>query len=122
MEMSAEPASNGDTSAAVASTISALTPSAAQIPSTLAQTAESVKLEHQFLRVPLEHLKKTIRANHRCAEKEVAAVLSGVAEAADRDGISREEAVSQLSSLVSRLQGLKRKVRVLFPLLLSPVF
>ncbi|XP_020573271.1 macrophage erythroblast attacher, partial [Phalaenopsis equestris] len=89
----------------------AFIPAAAfQTPTTLVHTVESVKLEHQFLRVPLEHLKKTIRANHRFAEKEVAAVLSGVADAVDRDDISREEAVSHLTSLVSRLQGLKRKL------------
>ncbi|KAL0917171.1 hypothetical protein M5K25_012218 [Dendrobium thyrsiflorum] len=111
MEMSAEPASNGDTSAAVASTAPVFTPAAAALAvKNPVQAVESIKLEHQFLRVPLEHLKKTIRANHRSAEKEVAAVLSGVAEVADRDDISREEAVIQLSSLVSRLQGLKRKL------------
>ncbi|XP_062092776.1 protein MAEA homolog isoform X2 [Humulus lupulus] len=74
------------------------------------QLADSVKLEHQFLRVPFEHYKKTIRTNHRVFEKEVSAVISGVAEAADRNDMSRDEAVSHLSSLVSRLQGLKRKL------------
>ena len=70
--------------------------------------AESLKLEHQFLRVPIEHLKKMLRTNQRSAEKEISAVLASVSELR-----SREEAVQKLSSLVSRLQGLKRKVRPL---------
>ena len=36
-------------------------------------------------------------------------LLSGVAEAVERD-LSKEEAVQHLTNLVSRLQGLKRKV------------
>lgn len=79
-------------------------------PSNFTGLAESLKLEHQFLRVPFEHYKKTIRANHRVAEKEVSAVISSVTEAADRDNMSTEEAVHHFNSLVSRLQGLKRKV------------
>ncbi|KAL5569187.1 hypothetical protein UlMin_025762 [Ulmus minor] len=83
----------------------------APIPSSkLSQLTESLKLEHQFLRVPFEHYKKTIRANHRVVEKEISGVISGVGEAADRDELSRDEAVNHLSSLVSRLQGLKRKL------------
>ncbi|KAK1322481.1 hypothetical protein QJS10_CPA03g01158 [Acorus calamus] len=76
------------------------------------QLAESLKLEHQLLRVPLEHLKKTMRSNHRTVEKEVTSVLSSVvAEAASsQQDISKEAAVHHLSSLVSRLQGLKRKL------------
>lgn len=87
--------------------------SSAAVPSSkLTRLAESLKLEHQFLRVPFEHYKKTIRANHRIVEKEVSAVISGVAEAADNDfaELSCDDAVQQLNSLVSRLQGLKRKV------------
>lgn len=78
--------------------------------SRLNQLVESLKLEHQFLRVPFEHYKKTIRANHRVVEKEISAVVSGVAEAADRNDMSRDDAVNHLTSLVSKLQGLKRKV------------
>ena len=107
MEMDSLP--NGNSAAPNAN--SAPNPTASVPPSSkLNQLADSVKLEHQFLRVPFEHYKKTIRANHRVFEKEVSAVISGVAEAADRNDISRDEAVSHLSSLVSRLQGLKRKV------------
>lgn len=105
MEMESLP--NGDSSASAASVAAA---AAASVPSSkLSHLAESLKLEHQFLRVPLEHLKKSMRANHRIVEKEMNAVISSVAEAADRD-MSKEEAVQHLSSLVSRLQGLKRKV------------
>ncbi|KNA06747.1 hypothetical protein SOVF_178200 [Spinacia oleracea] len=71
--------------------------------------SDSLKLEHQFLRVPFEHYKKTIRANHRSVEKEVSAVISAVDSSSSSD-FSRDDAVSHLSSLVSRLQGLKRKL------------
>ncbi|KAK4385490.1 protein MAEA [Sesamum angolense] len=93
------PLPNGNSAAATA-----ITP-----PSKLGKLADCLKLEHQFLRVPFEHYKKTIRANHRAVEKEVSAVISGVSDAADSD-LSRDDAVSQLNSLVSRLQGLKRKL------------
>lgn len=94
------------------SSVSAAAAAGPTTPSTrLIQIAESLRLEHQFLRVPFEHLKKTIRGNHRSVEKEVSVVLSGVADAADRsEGMSKEDAVTHLTSLVSRLQGLKRKV------------
>ncbi|PHT80878.1 hypothetical protein T459_13893 [Capsicum annuum] len=71
-----------------------------------------MKLEHQFLRVPFEHYKKTIRANHRVVEKEVNAVINGVVVDADDSDVimSSDDAVHQLNSLVSRLQGLKRKL------------
>lgn len=45
----------------------------------------------------------------RLVEKEVSAVVAGVADVIDKD-MSKEEAVQHLTSLVSRLQGLKRKV------------
>lgn len=113
MEMAVDaPLANGDSAPGGAA--------AAALHARLPQLAESLKLEHQFLRVPLEHLKKTMRRNHRAAEKEIAAVLSNVAELSsasvpgDEDSRrrSREEAVHQLTSLVSRLQGLKRKVNL----------
>ncbi|XP_044462205.1 protein MAEA homolog [Mangifera indica] len=78
--------------------------------SKLTQLTEALKLEHQFLRVPFEHYKKTIRANHRTVEKEVSSVIAGVADVADSDNLSKDDAVNQLTSLVSRLQGLKRKL------------
>lgn len=104
---SATTVSSMATSAASAATAAVSAPAPS---SKLSQLAESLKLEHQFLRVPFEHFKKTIRANHRIVEKEVSAVISGVAAAADSADLSRHDAVQQLSSLVSRLQGLKRKL------------
>ncbi|KAF0927494.1 hypothetical protein E2562_033988 [Oryza meyeriana var. granulata] len=71
------------------------------------RAAESVRLEHQLVRVPLEALKSTVRTNHRLAEKEIAAVLSSAAVA---PGGSGDAAVDNLTSLVSRLHGLKRKM------------
>ena len=67
------------------------------------RAAESVRLEHQLVRVPLEALRATARTNHRLAEKEIAAVLSSASSVAAPD------AVDHLTSLVSRLHGLKRK-------------
>ncbi|URE39551.1 macrophage erythroblast [Musa troglodytarum] len=120
VDMVIDSAPNGDAASGAASAVVPPAPTApaapaapAPPPSTarFAQVSESLRLEHQFARVPLEHLKKTIRTNYRLAEKEVAAVISSVAEAADRhDAVSRDDALTQLSSLVSRLQGLKRKL------------
>ncbi|KAK4373546.1 hypothetical protein RND71_008930 [Anisodus tanguticus] len=94
------------TSAAAAA--AAISPNAPS--SKLNRLSESLKLEHQFLRVPFEHYKKTIRANHRITEKEVSAVINGVSDAAVDSDMSRDDAVNHLNSLVSRLQGLKRKL------------
>ncbi|KAL3523743.1 hypothetical protein ACH5RR_016577 [Cinchona calisaya] len=116
MEMETDTLRNGNSppSTAAAATAGTATAAAAVSPavqlSKLTQLAESLKLEHQFLRVPFENFKKTIRANHRIVEKEVSAVISGVAEAAADAELSRDDAVQQLNSLVSRLQGLKRKL------------
>ncbi|ERN13428.1 macrophage erythroblast attacher isoform X2 [Amborella trichopoda] len=98
--MEPEPLQNGD------SAPSAPVPAP---PSKMSNLEESLKLEHQFLKVPFEHLKKSMRVNHRMVEKEMSAVMLTVAEVSDRD-MSREEAVHHLTSLVSRLQGLKRKL------------
>ncbi|KAF5948003.1 hypothetical protein HYC85_013960 [Camellia sinensis] len=107
MEMETLPNGNSASSTAMAAVAAA---AAAAAPSTkLSQLAESLKLEHQLLRVPFEHYKKTIRANHRIVEKEMSAVISGVSDAAEAD-MSPDEAVHHLNSLVSRLQGLKRKL------------
>ncbi|KAI9118698.1 hypothetical protein K1719_010143 [Acacia pycnantha] len=106
---------NGSGTAATATTGTTVTSTtvanaAAPPPSSqLSRLTESLKLEHQLLKVPFEHYKKTIRANHRIVEKEISSVVSGVSGAADSD-ISRDDAVNHLNSLVSRLQGLKRKL------------
>lgn len=107
------PTANGDTAVAPPAAASATaTATATAVPASarMARVAESLKLEQQFARVPVEHFRKTIRANQRCTEKEVSAVLSGVEGASVDDSMSREDAVTHLTSLVSRLQGLKRKV------------
>ncbi|BAT93571.1 hypothetical protein VIGAN_08008300 [Vigna angularis var. angularis] len=103
MEMDSLPNGNNATGTPIAVTLNPAPPP----PSNLPQLTESLKLEHQFLRVPFEHYKKTLRANHRAVEKEMSAVISGVNEAAD---LSPDDAVNHLNSLVSRLQGLKRKL------------
>ncbi|KAJ0650773.1 putative protein Fyv10/Macrophage erythroblast attacher [Helianthus annuus] len=106
-----EPFQNGNSTVTTATTPSVTTTS---LPShhdgvrtsKLTQLTESLKLEHQFVRVPFEHYKKTIRANHRAVEKEISAVVSALP---DTNHLSQDEAVLHLNSLVSRLQGLKRK-------------
>ncbi|XP_022747135.1 macrophage erythroblast attacher-like [Durio zibethinus] len=114
--MEIDPIPNGAGSTAtttpetVATTTAPIAASNTSPSSKLSQLTESLKLEHQFLRVPFEHFKKTIRANHRTVEKEVSAVISSVADVADCDELSKDDAVLSLSSLVSRLQGLKRKL------------
>ncbi|KAL3521001.1 hypothetical protein ACH5RR_019150 [Cinchona calisaya] len=114
MEMETDTLPNGSspssTTGSTASTAAGAVSKAAVPSSKMTQLAESLKLEHQFLRVPFEHYKKTIRANYRIVEKEVSAVIYGVAEAADSAELSRDDAAQQLNSLVSRLQGLKRKL------------
>lgn len=109
------PQSNGNpttagNAAAAAAAVASAAATAPPAASKMAQLTESLKLEHHFLRVPFEHYKKLIRANHRVVEKELSAVMSGVCEVADSEEISGDEAVDRLTSLVSRLQGLKRKV------------
>ncbi|KAI9083408.1 hypothetical protein K1719_034622 [Acacia pycnantha] len=71
---------------------------------------EPLKLEHQFLRVPFEHYKKTIRANHCVGEEEISAAISTVSHAVTDGNLSSNDAVNCLNSLVLRLQGLKRKL------------
>lgn len=98
----------------VATTNGVATPAPAAAPPSQAsrvndRLAESLKLEHQLIKVPFEHLKKAMRVSTRLVEKEVNAVVAGVADAIDKD-MSKEEAVQRLTSLVSRLQGLKRKL------------
>ncbi|KAG2315998.1 hypothetical protein Bca4012_066840 [Brassica carinata] len=89
----------------------AITPSPPVPASRSSQLTESLKLEHQLLRVPFEHYKKTIRANHRYLEKEVTSIVSSFGNlVADNNDWSKDVAVSRLTSLVSRLQGLKRKL------------
>ncbi|KAE8662743.1 Detected protein of confused Function [Hibiscus syriacus] len=63
---------------------------------------ESLKLEHQFLRVAFEHLKKTIRANHRTAEKEISAVVSSVA---DSNEFSKDDAAQRCRARLDHLES-----------------
>jgi macrophage erythroblast attacher len=80
------------------------------------RATEAVRLEHQLVCVPLEALRSTVRVNHRHAEKEIAAVLSSASSTPAENSAA---AVDHLTSLVSRLHGLKRKA--LPPILPSPL-
>ncbi|KAK9148328.1 hypothetical protein Scep_007085 [Stephania cephalantha] len=109
--MEPESQSNGDPAAATAPPMAAAAAASVPSPRTVNTLAESLKLEQQLLRVPFEHFKKSIRSNHRMVEKEMSTVISSVAEASNREAaMTQEEAVNHLTSLVSRLQGLKRKL------------
>lgn len=99
---------NGNSVATPTTTTAAVAGTA--LSSKLTQLTESLKLEHQFLRVPFEYYRKSIRANHRIVEKEMSAVISGVTDVAKDADMCRDDAVQHLNSLVFRLQGLKRKV------------
>ncbi|XP_010534449.1 PREDICTED: macrophage erythroblast attacher [Tarenaya hassleriana] len=109
--MEIDPVPNGNANAetdGTTATSAAIAPPPARS-SRLSQLTESLKLEHQLLRVPFEHYKKMIRAKHRAFEKEVSSVVSGVGDLTDSDW-SKDDTVLHLTSLVSRLQGLKRKL------------
>ncbi|KAG7565750.1 CTLH C-terminal LisH motif [Arabidopsis suecica] len=108
--MEIDSATNGNSDAVMTESSATITSSPVVVPASRSnQFTESLKLEHQLLRVPFEHYKKTIRTNHRSFEKEVSTVVNGVGELADSDW-SKDVTVSRLTSLVTRLQGLKRKL------------
>ncbi|XP_047332867.1 protein MAEA homolog [Impatiens glandulifera] len=109
MEVDSVPGGNSVSSAIPSNTMSAAAAASCAPSSKLTQLSESLKLEHQFMRVPFEHYKKTIRTNHRIVEKEISSVVSSVVDVADSE-LSPGDAVQRLNSLVFRLQGLKRKL------------
>ncbi|XP_071711220.1 protein MAEA homolog [Rutidosis leptorrhynchoides] len=103
-----EPLPNGNSTVATTATATnTTTATSIHAGNPSSKLTESLKLEHQLLRVPFEHYKKTIRANHRVVEKEVTALMSVISDSGD---LSQDDAVQHLNSLVSRLQGLKRKL------------
>ncbi|KAJ4764788.1 Macrophage erythroblast attacher [Rhynchospora pubera] len=71
---------------------------------------EIMKLELQLLRVPVEHLKKTLRSTQRTAEKELSAVLADISSVAAPPAAAAAPPVSSLTNLVCRLHGMKRKL------------
>ncbi|EFJ27493.1 hypothetical protein SELMODRAFT_147945 [Selaginella moellendorffii] len=78
--------------------------------STCHRCVETIKLEHQLVRVPYEVLKRSVRQGIRAVEKEVNGITGAVAEAGKKE-VSRDAAIKQLDSCVNRLSGLKRKLR-----------
>ncbi|KAL5066686.1 hypothetical protein RYX36_017573 [Vicia faba] len=109
MEMDSTPSNGNNTATGTQIEATAAVNPTPAPSSNIPRLTESLKLEHQFLRVPFEHFKKTLRTNNRVVEKEMSAVISSVNDAASND-LSSADAVNHLSSLVSRLQGLKRKL------------
>lgn len=75
--------------------------------------SDVLKCEHQYLKVPLESLKKSMRNNHRIIERELAAITQGVTEAAKTIN-TKEDAYKKTENLLARLHVLKRKVCHLF--------
>ncbi|KAF3320782.1 macrophage erythroblast attacher-like protein [Carex littledalei] len=71
---------------------------------------EILKLELQLLRVPVEHLKKSLRSSQRTAEKDLSAVLADISSVTASPTAAAVPPVSSLTSLVCRLHGIKRKL------------
>ncbi|KAM1034542.1 hypothetical protein PS1_038236 [Malus domestica] len=82
-----------------------LLPTAAtpHLSSKLSHLADSLKLERQFLRVPFEHYKKAIHANHHVRKKEISSVINGVFEATDQEKLPKPR-IKNLISLVNKIQ------------------
>ncbi|EFJ07304.1 hypothetical protein SELMODRAFT_133748 [Selaginella moellendorffii] len=78
--------------------------------STCHRCVETIKLEHQLVRVSYEVLKRSVRQGIRAVEKEVNGITGAVAEAGKKE-VSRDAAIKQLDSCVNRLSGLKRKLQ-----------
>ncbi|KAL0866421.1 hypothetical protein Bca101_045539 [Brassica carinata] len=104
--MEIDPATNGNTDAVMAESTLTITPSPPVPASRLSQLTESLKLEHQLLRVPFEHYKKTIRSNHRSLEKEISSVVSSVGDLA---GLKRK---LEEGSNVENLQAQRCRARI----------
>ncbi|KAM2035003.1 hypothetical protein EV2_039029 [Malus domestica] len=71
--------------------------------SKLSHLVDSLKLERQFLRVPFEHYKKAIHANHHVREKEISSVINGVFKATDQKKLLKPR-MKNLISLVNKIQ------------------
>lgn len=67
--------------------------------------SDTTMQEFQFVKLPFEHYKNVIRRNNLSLKKRISSVISAVESVSPDD-----DTVSHLSSLVSRLKGLKRKV------------
>ncbi len=75
------------------------------------------ELEYPFLKVPFEHLNNTFRASQKLVEKDLSVIEKAVKEMnkkATKSKVSQDDACKYLDKVVSRLVGVKRKVRVLF--------
>ncbi len=72
-----------------------------------------MELEYSLVKTPFEGLNRVFRSSQKNVEKEISQILLLVSELdKKKDKISKEEAAKSLDKLVTRLQGLKRKVRV----------
>ncbi len=74
------------------------------------------ELEYPFLKVPFERLNNTFRASQKLVEKDLSVIEKAVKEMnkkATKSKVSQDDACKYLDKVVSRLVGVKRKVRVL---------
>jgi len=69
-----------------------------------------MELEYSLLKAPHEGMNKAFRQSHKLLEKEMAQVSTVVSELVGRTDISTDEAHASLDKLVTKLQGLKRKL------------
>ncbi len=75
------------------------------------------ELEYPFLKVPFERLNNTFRASQKLVEKDLSVIEKAVKEMnkkATKSKVSQDDACKYLDKVVSRLVGVKRKVRVRF--------
>ncbi len=79
----------------------------------LAGLSDASKCEYQYLKVPVENFKKCVRNSHRFFERELDAVMQRIEEARE-SSCSDVEAIEKIGSIVAKLQGVKRKVFVMF--------
>jgi len=70
-----------------------------------------METEHALLKAPYETINKVFRNSQRLIEKEISQVVIAASELNKRkDTVSEEEAYKYLDKLVTRLNGLKRKL------------
>ncbi len=66
-----------------------------------------ITLEQSFIKVPLEQMKKATRTCQKYVEKEMGTLVTNISEL---DKTDPEKTTKQLTSAISRLKTLKRKV------------
>jgi hypothetical protein len=76
--------------------------------------------EQPFARVPYENYRKVFRTAQKNIERELGAIQTTANDLAINPQISSQDPQEAINSLISRVEGLKRKVTLPFPPLFSP--